>query len=112
MASRITARLTPNSSASTRPGGSLVPAGQVPAAVRLRAQGLFGRGQTLAQMALAWVLREGGITSALIGASKPEQVEDCAGAIRNLDFTAEELGQIGAIAEEKEINLWAKSADL
>ena len=70
------------------------------------------RGQTLAQMALAWVLREGGITSALIGASKPEQVEDCAGAIRNLDFTAEELAQIGAIAEEKEINLWAKSADL
>jgi L-glyceraldehyde 3-phosphate reductase len=70
------------------------------------------RGQTLAQMALAWVLREGGITSALIGASKPEQVEDCAGAIRNLDFTADELAQIGAIAEEKEINLWAKSADL
>ena len=70
------------------------------------------RGQTLAQMALAWVLRGGGITSALIGASKPEQVEDCAGAIRNLDFTAEELAQIGAIAEEKEINLWAKSADL
>ena len=70
------------------------------------------RGQTLAQMALAWVLRGGGITSALIGASKPEQVEDCAGAIRNLDFTADELAQIGAIAEEKEINLWAKSADL
>ena len=70
------------------------------------------RGQTLAQMSLAWVLREGGITSALIGASRPEQVEDCAGAIRNLDFTAEELAQIGAIAEEKEINLWAKSADL
>ena len=43
------------------------------------------RGQTLAQMALAWVLRDGGITTALIGASKPEQVVDCAGAIRNLD---------------------------
>ncbi|HMS95733.1 MAG TPA: L-glyceraldehyde 3-phosphate reductase [Tabrizicola sp.] len=70
------------------------------------------RGQTLAQMALAWVLRGGGITSALIGASRPEQVTDCAGAIRNLDFTADELAQIGAIAEEKEINLWAKSADL
>ena len=70
------------------------------------------RGQTLAQMALAWVLRGGGITSALIGASKPEQVTDCAGAIRNLEFTAAELAEIGAIAEEKEINLWAKSADL
>lgn len=70
------------------------------------------RGQTLAQMALAWVLRDGGITSALIGASKPEQVEDCAGAINNLDFTAEELTQISAISEEKEINLWARSAEL
>ncbi|MBL9054201.1 MAG: L-glyceraldehyde 3-phosphate reductase [Tabrizicola sp.] len=70
------------------------------------------RGQTLAQMALAWVLRGGGITSALIGASRPEQVTDCAGAIRNLDFSAAELAEIGAIAEEKDINLWAKSADL
>ena len=70
------------------------------------------RGQTLAQMALAWVLRDGGITSALIGASKPEQVEDCAGAINSLDFTADELAQISAISEEKEINLWARSAEL
>jgi len=68
------------------------------------------RGQTLAQMSLAWVLRDGGITSALIGASKPEQVEDCAAAIRNLDFTAGELAQIDAISEEKAINLWAKSS--
>jgi L-glyceraldehyde 3-phosphate reductase len=68
------------------------------------------RGQTLAQMAIAWVLRGGGITSALIGASKPEQVEDCAGAIRNLDFTADELVRIDAIAEEKDVNLWAKSS--
>ena len=70
------------------------------------------RGQTLAQMALAWVLRDGGITSALIGASRPEQVEDCAGAIKNLDFTADELAQISAISEEKDINLWARSAEL
>lgn len=69
------------------------------------------RGQTLAQMALAWVLREGGITSALIGASKPEQVTDCAGAIGNLEFSAKELAQIDAISEEKDINLWAKSSD-
>ena len=69
------------------------------------------RGQTLAQMALAWVLRGGGITSALIGASKPEQVIDCVGAIKNLDFTADELAQIDRIAEQKDINLWAKSSN-
>ncbi|MBP9951155.1 MAG: L-glyceraldehyde 3-phosphate reductase [Cypionkella sp.] len=69
------------------------------------------RGQTLAQMALAWVLRNGGITSALIGASRPEQVTDCAGAIGNLEFSAGELAQIDAISEEKDINLWAKSSE-
>ncbi|MGY5050197.1 L-glyceraldehyde 3-phosphate reductase [Streptomyces sp. 900105755] len=56
-----------------------------------------GRGQTLAQLALAWVLRGGRVTSALIGASSPQQVEDCVGAIRNLDFDAEELVRIDAI---------------
>lgn len=68
------------------------------------------RGQTLAQMSIAWVLRNGGITSALIGASKPEQVIDCAGAIGNLDFTAAELAEIDRISEEKDINLWARSS--
>ncbi|OYU18636.1 MAG: L-glyceraldehyde 3-phosphate reductase [Rhodobacteraceae bacterium PARR1] len=68
------------------------------------------RGQTLAQMALAWVLREGGITTALIGASRPEQVTDCAGAIGNLQFTPEELASIDRIAREEDINLWAKSS--
>ena len=67
------------------------------------------RGQTLAQMALAWVLRDGGITSALIGASRPEQVVDCAGAIGNLDFTPEELAAIDRCASEEDINLWARS---
>ena len=70
------------------------------------------RGQTLAQMALARVLRNGGITTALIGASRPEQVVDCAGAIGNLEFTAAELAQIDAISEEPDINLWARSAEL
>lgn len=70
-----------------------------------------GRGQSLAQMALAWVLRKGGITSALIGASKPEQVVDCVGALKNLDFTEGELAAIDAISEEKAINLWAKSSE-
>ena len=56
------------------------------------------RGQTLPQMALAWVLRNGGTTSALIGASRPEQVSDCVGAVRNLDFSGAELAQIDKIS--------------
>ncbi len=68
------------------------------------------RGQTLAQMSLAWVLRDGGITSALIGASKPEQVIDCVGALGNLTFTPAELAQIDRISLERDINLWAKSS--
>jgi L-glyceraldehyde 3-phosphate reductase len=68
------------------------------------------RGQTLAQMALAWVLRDGMITTALIGASRPEQVIDCAGAVGNLSFTAEELARIDAVAAEEDINLWARSS--
>jgi L-glyceraldehyde 3-phosphate reductase len=59
-----------------------------------------GRGQTLAQLALAWVLRGGRVTSALIGASGPQQVEDCVGAIGNLDFDAEELARIDAIVNQ------------
>jgi L-glyceraldehyde 3-phosphate reductase len=70
------------------------------------------RGQTLAQMAIAWVLRGGGITSALIGASRPEQVVDCVRAIDNVDFTSEELSEIDTHASDEEINLWAKSAEL
>ncbi|MBP1805394.1 L-glyceraldehyde 3-phosphate reductase [Rubellimicrobium aerolatum] len=69
------------------------------------------RGQTLAQMALAWVLRDGGITSALIGASRPGQVEDCAKAVENLDFTPEELAEIDRFAREEDINLWARSSE-
>jgi L-glyceraldehyde 3-phosphate reductase len=69
------------------------------------------RGQTLAQMALAWVLRGGRVTSALIGASRPEQVEDCVGAVANLDFTADELAGIETHAREADINLWAASAE-
>lgn len=68
------------------------------------------RGQTLAQMALAWVLRDGKLTSALIGASKPEQVVDCVGALQNLTFTPEELAEIDRISLEKDINLWSKSS--
>ena len=69
------------------------------------------RGQTLAQMAIAWVLRGGGITSALIGASRPSQVEDCVGAVRNLDFSAAELAEIDRYADEENSNLWARSSE-
>ncbi len=68
------------------------------------------RGQTLAQMALAWVLRDGGITTALIGASRPEQVTDCARVVENLEFTKDELAAIDRYADEENINLWAKSS--
>ena len=53
------------------------------------------RGQSLAQMALAWVLRHGAMTSALIGASKVEQIEQNAAALARLDFSAEELHRSG-----------------
>ncbi|SFT35320.1 L-glyceraldehyde 3-phosphate reductase [Pseudovibrio denitrificans] len=69
------------------------------------------RGQTLAQMALAWVLRKGRVTSALIGASRKEQVIDCAATINNLEFTEEELTAIDQYATEANINLWAQSAE-
>jgi len=55
------------------------------------------RGQTLAQMALAWALRGGRVTSVLIGASKVSQVEDCVGALANLDFSDDELREIDGI---------------
>jgi len=56
------------------------------------------RGQTLAQMALAWVLRDQRMTSALIGASRPEQVRDAVGALAKLSFTPEELTEIEPLA--------------
>lgn len=70
------------------------------------------RDQTLAQMAIAWVLRNGRITSALIGASKPEQIVDSAKAIGNLNFTEAELAEIDRYAKDAAINIWAQSAEL
>ncbi len=69
------------------------------------------RGQTLAQMALAWVLRKGRVTTALIGASRPEQIDDCVGALQNLEFTGAELAEIDRYAKDADINLWAASAE-
>ena len=58
------------------------------------------RGQSLAQMALAWVLRDGRMTSALIGASRVEQIEQNVAALANLNFSVVELGRIDAILEQ------------
>ncbi|MGJ8611916.1 MAG: L-glyceraldehyde 3-phosphate reductase, partial [Octadecabacter sp.] len=69
------------------------------------------RGQTLAQMAIAWVLRDEGITTALIGASKASQIVDCAAAAQNMDFTAAELAEIDKFANDKGLNLWANSSE-
>ena len=55
------------------------------------------RGQNMAQMALAWTLRHRGMTSALIGASRPAQIQDAAAALDNLEFSAEELARIEAV---------------
>ena len=69
------------------------------------------RGQTLAQMAISWALRDGRVTSALIGASRPEQVRDCVGALEGPDFTEDELTEIDGLVFEDGINLWAASSD-
>ncbi len=71
-----------------------------------------GRGQTLAQLAIAWILREQGkgtsVASALVGASSVRQLEDTLAAVDNLDFTADELDAIDEFAVESDINLWAQ----
>jgi L-glyceraldehyde 3-phosphate reductase len=70
------------------------------------------RGQTLAQMAIAWVLRGGRVTTALIGASKVSQITDCVGAVANTEFTVDELVRIDELADAgAEINLWSLSSE-
>jgi L-glyceraldehyde 3-phosphate reductase len=61
-------------------------------------------------MAVAWVLRQPAITSALIGASRWEQIEDCLGALRNLQFSAEELRKIDRHALDGDLNIWGASS--
>ena len=68
-----------------------------------------GRGQTLAQLALAWALRDPRVTSALIGASSVEQLEQNVAALGGLDFDADELEEIDRYAQEGGINLWPPS---
>jgi L-glyceraldehyde 3-phosphate reductase len=68
------------------------------------------RGQSLAQMALAWILRDERVTSVLIGASSVQQLEDSLGSLDNLHFSAEELDKIDRHAVEGGINLWEGSS--
>jgi L-glyceraldehyde 3-phosphate reductase len=68
------------------------------------------RGQSLAQMALAWVLRDERVTSALVGASSVAQLEDSLGALERLGFSNEELEEIDAYATDSGLNLWATSS--
>ncbi|MDP9492472.1 MAG: L-glyceraldehyde 3-phosphate reductase [Actinomycetota bacterium] len=69
-----------------------------------------GRGQSLAQLAIAWVLRDPRVTSALIGASSVAQLTDSVGALERLDFTEDELTEIDRHATDVGINLWAESS--
>ena len=68
------------------------------------------RGQTLAQMAISWVLRDPRVTSALIGASSVAQLEENLAAAGHSDFTADELAAIDRDAVEAGINIWAASS--
>jgi L-glyceraldehyde 3-phosphate reductase len=70
------------------------------------------RGQTLAQMALSWVLRPGGVTSALIGVSSVEQLDENLKAADNTDFSTDELAEIDKLAGEPDaVNLWSDSSE-
>jgi L-glyceraldehyde 3-phosphate reductase len=69
------------------------------------------RGQSLAQMAIAWVLRKPAVTSALIGASRWAQIEECLGALKNLRFTDDELARIDQHAVDGHLNIWAQSSE-
>src|SRR5436305_2114473 len=70
-----------------------------------------GRGQTLAQLAIAWVLRDPRVTSALLGASSVRQLEQNVAALQHLDFGVDELANIDRYAQEGGINLWASSSN-
>ena len=69
-----------------------------------------GRRQSLAQMALAWTLRDARVTSTLIGASSVAQLEQNLGALDNLAFTADELAEIDRIAPDSAVNIWSTSS--
>ena len=69
------------------------------------------RGQTLAQLALVWVLRDPRMTSALIGASSVAQLEQNVAALANPELSADELAQIERFATDADINIWRASSE-
>lgn len=69
------------------------------------------RGQSMAQMALSWLLKDARVTSVLIGASRPEQIAENVQALNNLTFSADELAQIDKHIADGELNLWQASSD-
>ena len=95
-----------------RPGGGSLQAAHLSEENLSRVRALNeiakARGQSLAQMALAWVLRDARVTSTLIGASSAEQIRENLGALANLSFAADELAAIDRHAQEGHLNLWEK----
>ena len=81
-----------------------------------RLRGLAGiaerRGQSLAQLALSWVLRDPTVASTLVGASSVAQLDENLGALDNLDFTADELAEIDQYASDSGIDMWRESSDV
>ena len=102
----------PADSRMNRPGGQSLKVDHVSPENVARIKGLNDiaaqRGQTLAQMAVAWVLRDLRVTSALIGASKPAQISELVGAVKNLNFDAATLSAIDELAVDGGVNLWQK----
>jgi L-glyceraldehyde 3-phosphate reductase len=103
----------PEGSRASRPG-TLSPdqlTAETLAKVRALDEIASSRGQSLAQMALAWTLRDPRMTSTLAGASSVEQLEANVSALERLDFSDDELAEIDRYATESELNLWARSSE-
>jgi len=105
---------TPTDARINRPGGASFKADFLSAQnlshVRALNDMALARGQSLAQMAVAWVLRDARVTSALIGASRPGQITELVGALQNMRFSPDELAAIDQHAVEGGINLWQRSS--
>jgi L-glyceraldehyde 3-phosphate reductase len=102
----------PDDARVNRPGGGSLKREHLSEANLAKVRGLDAiaraRGQSLPQLALAWVLRDRRVTSALLGASRVEQLEENVAALANLAFSAEELRAIDAFATEGGVDLWEK----
>lgn len=79
--------------------------------LRLLQEMANSRGQSMAQMALSWLLKDSRVTSVLIGASRAQQLEENVQALQNLTFSAEELARIDQHVADGQLNLWQTSSD-